>query len=98
MEQILDRDGNVIQQSRNLRGIRKYVSNNLIQALAIDEIANGEGKLQILFEDGSNFETNFASWEVLKNFVRNWRNVYGAPFVVNCKKVGNVYYNHELLK
>jgi hypothetical protein len=95
---IRDTNGNPIQSSRNLRGIRRYVSNHLVKVLSIDPIANSFGKLCILFEDGASFETNFASYEVLKNFVRNWRNVYGAPLVIDTKDCGKVAYNNPFLR
>jgi hypothetical protein len=85
---IRDRDGSAVRQSRNLRGIRTYVGKNLVKVLAIDRLANGEGKLLILFDNGHSFETNFADYTVLRDFVRRWRNVYGAPLRVNGKDAG----------
>jgi len=90
MEQILDRDGNVIQTSRNLAGIRRYVGTHLIKKLDVCQIGQWEGQLSILFDDGASYQTNFASFAVLFDFVRRWRNVYGAPFSVNGKDVGVV--------
>jgi hypothetical protein len=90
---IRDRDGNVISQSRNLAGIRRYVSGHtpaVIKVLDISEIGIGEGKLSILFENECSFETNFASYSVLKGFVSRWRNVYGAPLTVNGQPAGKV--------
>ena len=94
MEVIRDRDGNVIGRSRNLRGIRSYVSNHIITTLAIDELPHGEGKLCILFDNETSFETNFASYTALQDFVRKWRNVYGAPLVINGFPVGKVHAKH----
>jgi hypothetical protein len=82
-EIIRDSDGAVIQRSRNLAGIRRYVGTHPIKILAIDETADSSGKLSILFDDGASFETQFASFDVLRNFVRQWRNVHGAPLLVN---------------
>jgi hypothetical protein len=90
---IRERDGNVISKSRNLAGIRRYVGGHtapLIKVLDVSEIAHNEGKLCILFENGSSFETNFASYSVLKGFVSRWRNVYGAPLTVNGQPEGVV--------
>jgi len=90
METIRDATGSVIQRSRNLRGIRSYVGANIIKVLAIEPIAHGEGKLMILFDNGANYETNFACYSVLRQFVRQWRNVYGAPLLVNHVPSGTV--------
>ena len=91
MQVIRDRDGNVICKSRNLGGIRRYVGGHtspLIKMLDVSEIRHEEGKLCILFENGSSFETNFASYSVLKGFVNRWRNVYGSPLTVNGQPAG----------
>ena len=90
---IRDRDGNVISKSRNLAGIRRYVGGHtppLIKVLDVSEIAHKKGKLCILFENGCSFETNFASYAVLKSFVSRWRNVHGSPFTVNGQTAGVV--------
>jgi hypothetical protein len=94
---IRDRDGNVIQRSRNLRGIREYVGKNIIKTVAVDRVGQGEGQLSILFENGSSFQTNFASFSVLCWFVRGWRNAYGAPLLVNGEECGTVRYNNVAL-
>ena len=83
---IRDCDGKVIRTSRNLAGIRRYVANPggpAIKRLQIDQIGGGEGKLSILFEDGSRYETYFADFTVLASWVYRWRNVRGAPTYVN---------------
>ena len=93
MQVIRDRDGNVIGKSRNLAGIRRYVGGHtppLIKILDVSEIAHKEGKLCILFESGCCFETNFASYSILKGFVSRWRNVHGAPLTVNGQPAGRV--------
>ncbi len=94
---IRDKNGNPIQSSRNLRGIRAYVSNHAIDTLAIDRLPSGEGKLMILFRDHSSYETNFADFTVLRDFVRRWRNVYGAPLMVNTQECGKVSYSNNYL-
>lgn len=99
METIRDKNGNAIQTSRNLAGIRRYVGIHLIKWLDICPIGeNGsEGQLSILFDDNSSFQTNFASFGVLKNFVRNWRNVYGAPLLIGGEQFGTVAYDNKFL-
>jgi hypothetical protein len=90
---IRDRDGHVISKSRNLAGIRRYVGGHtppLIKILDVSEIGDKEGKLCVFFENGYSFETNFASYSVLKAFVSRWRNVYGAPITVNGQPAGVV--------
>lgn len=90
MNYIRDKNGDVIQSSRNLRGIKGYVSKNLIKQMDISEISEGEGKLSILFENGASYETNFAGYSVLRDHVRRWQNVYGAKLSVNGADCGIV--------
>lgn len=83
---VRDRDGKVINKSRNLAGIRRFVSGHTppsIKTIDVSKIGAREGKLCILFENGCSFETNFASYSVLTGFVRRWCNVHGAPLTVN---------------
>lgn len=97
MPVIRDRDGEVVQKCRNLAGIHRFVPSHTISHMDISEVGSGEGKLCILFEDGHSFETGFASFDVLKMHVRNWRNVWGAPFSVNGVDQGKVEKNHAAL-
>lgn len=93
-EKIRDRDGNVIRQGKNLACIRRFLceTKSPIKRLAVDRIGDGEweGMLSILFENGDSYQTRFASFDVLCTFVRNWRNVRGAPLMVNGAKRGIV--------
>ncbi len=82
MNVILDHFGKPIQRSRNLAGIRRYVGKHLIKKMSIRPIADMEGELLILFENGATYETNFGSYEVLVDFVARWRNVYGANVIL----------------
>jgi hypothetical protein len=102
-EVIRDCNGYPIHRSRNLAGIRRYVGGRhapAIKKLSIGRIGtNGmEGKMLILFDDGSSFETNFVSYRVLLRFVQRWRNVHGAPFLVNGIDCGAVHSGNPAFK
>lgn len=97
MEIIYDEFGNPIKRSKNLRGIREYVSKNSLFVISIDHLKSGEGNLWILFDDGSFYQTKFADFSVLKNFVRRWKNVYGTPLLINGIDVGEVSYDNVML-
>ncbi len=101
MEQIIDKDGKVIQQSKNLRGIRSYVGKNRIDHVTIQLRAEGKGFLRIDFKDRSSFSTFFASYAVLCCTLRNWRNLYGANLYTyhgmdHCD-LGKIEYHNEYL-
>ena len=91
-EVIRNSDGNIIKTSRNLRGIREHVSHNLVKVVGIDRIGDKhlEGKLLILFENGDSYETNFASYEVLCDFLGRWRNIYGAKLIIGGSDCGTI--------
>lgn len=93
-----DRDGKVIHKSRNLRGIRVYVRLCRVKAIDITQFTTPDGKLSILFVDGSSYETNFASFNVLKGFVARWKNVRGAPLTVNGEDAGTVSLKNPKLR
>ena len=96
---IISKDGKVIQSSRNLAGIRRYVAHNVIRTLHIchEESNEWEASLNILFDNGAIFQTKFGSFTVLCGFVRRWRNVYGAPLVIDAVNQGEVSYNNPAL-
>jgi hypothetical protein len=81
-------DHQIVNQSRNLAGIRRYVSGHAIAELHIAYRAGHAltGWLYIVFTNGSHFQTTFASYSVLADFVRRWRNVYGAELWIGGHK------------
>jgi hypothetical protein len=90
---IRDRDGSIIGRSRNLAGIRKYVGGRsapIIKILDVSHVGQWDGMLSIMFEDGTSFQTEFASYSVMVDFVRRWRNVHGAPLTIDGASAGVV--------
>ncbi len=94
MHAIRNRDGEVVSQSRNLRGIRAYVGKHIIKTLDVSRVGNDEGLLSILFENGDSYQCPFASFDVLCMVVRSWRNVHGAPILVNGVECGKASKNN----
>ena len=94
---IKDKHNKIIQRSRNLRGIRRYVSKNTIKDIIICKRLHERGDLAVNFIDGAHLFTEFASFIVLKGFVRNWRNVHGAELIVDNIISGRVSYDNIAL-
>lgn len=95
------RDGVIVSRSRNLRGIRQYAGKHLIKELHINPKMDGRlnpnhnrGRLYLIFENGATFQTDFASYGVLKTFIRLWRNVYGATLWMNGRDVGKIAWDN----
>lgn len=92
-EVIRDRDGKVIQRSRNLAGIRRYVCRNLIRWIKLSHYDNSvrpvipgigaPSRMFIEFDNGATFETHFADWTILCDWVRRWQSAYGAPLMID---------------
>lgn len=97
METIYNKDGKAIKNSRNLRGIREHINKNIVTVVEISYIDGGSGKLKVLFDNGDNYETIWASFDVLRWSLRTWRGLYGAPLAINDNKSGVVAYNNPAL-
>lgn len=85
MEMMYDVNGKVVGRSRNLRMIVRAFGQYIIKAIKADKIGNGEGKLLVLFENGYNYETNFADFGVLVDFLHNRRNLRGVVAQIDGK-------------
>jgi len=85
-------NGKIIKASRNLRGIREYVCMQLVKFIDIAycPAANGVGSLLVHFKNGAIYHTEFADFSILRNWVRDWRSVYGSPLWVNGVRQGVV--------
>lgn len=97
-------DGEPIQRSQNLRGIRRYVGQHAVTFVELKRInedtpriSSALGMLYIVFDNGATFETPFASFKVLKNVVRQWRNLYGVVLKIEGEDKGNVQYDNPAL-
>jgi hypothetical protein len=98
---IRDRDGKPIASGRNQAVVRRYTSTHLVKVVAIDKIGSGadpEAKLMILFEGDVSYEHNWASYCVLCETVRNWRNLHGAPLRVGGQRCGLVGTTNKVLR
>jgi hypothetical protein len=82
-EAILTPAGKPVFTSRNLAGIQRAISRDSVKSVQIDRFPDrfprGEGRLRVLFENGNRYETEFASYEVLKTWIhgRSW--LQGIP-------------------
>jgi hypothetical protein len=101
---LYDPQGNPVKKSRNLRGIREYISNRLVSNIQIRAIPGTDrggmlqGGIKVEFADGHYWMGRFASISTLKWTLRNWRNVYGAPLYVDGTLVGKVSYRNPALQ
>lgn len=97
MEIVRDKDGNPVRRSRNLAGIlahvgagMKHYPYNLIKRITVDPIAHGQGKLCMMFDNGDSYETNFASYTVLLDWVQARRSWHGSPISINGVDAGKL--------
>lgn len=82
MVRILGPTGIVVSRSRNLAGLRRYARRHPIDAVYLSTdlttSCDGKGWLYVLFQNGAECQTSFASYRVLAGWVRRWRSAYGA--------------------
>jgi hypothetical protein len=80
---IVSPDGKVLNQSRNLAGVRRYATKHLVKKVVLErgggDAFTGGGTLNVYFDNGAEFHGGFASYTVMENFVDRWRNVKGVP-------------------
>jgi hypothetical protein len=79
---IRNSNGTIIGRSKNLNGIRRFASRYGIESLYLGGYADGTGILVVYF-NGASATAYFASFEVMQQFVRNWRNARGAAVNIN---------------
>lgn len=95
---LYDENGREVSKSRNLAGIRRYVSRRQVQAVHIQKLEHGEGGIRIEFVNGWYWLGRFADYGVLKWTLRNWKNIQMAPLVVDGNPSGLVsYHNLKLI-
>lgn len=97
MISIFDRHGDLVSTSRNLRGIRQAVGKNRVDYVLLKKRPNHEGSLYIAFLNGNRCLIGFASYDVLKQTIRNWRNLYGVDLYADREYQGKVEYGNPAL-
>ena len=95
---LYDENGHPMRKSRNLRGIREYVSRMPVKLIRIQQLDKGEGGIRVDFTNNWYWLGRFASFGVLKWALRSWRNLYGAPLIVNGEPSGTVDYRNRALQ
>lgn len=86
-----------VRRSRNLRGLRQHIAHNLVDRVSIYPISGGQGVLEVMFANGDVHRGQWADFGMIKNSLRNWRNLYGAPLFINGAPAGQVRWNNERL-
>lgn len=98
METIYNKDGKPVRTSQNLRGIRTHINKNLVSIVEITYLDGGEGKFKVLFDNGDNYETIWASFDCLRWSLKNWRGLYGASLTINGRRTGAVKHDNPALR
>ncbi len=95
-----DKDGTIINRSRNLAGFLRYLGStrNYVKSLDVSRVGNqSEGKLSVLFSNGDSFETTFASFLVLCYWILARRNLSGAPLSIDGVQSGVIERSNKAL-
>lgn len=84
-------------KTHNLRPIREYCGKHLARMVHIIPLENGGGRIVIRFYNDKVCRADFASMEVLKYSLRNWRNLRGTDLWVNYVACGVVEHTNKSL-
>lgn len=88
------------------RTIRRLIGRHVVERVEIWKGENwrSDGNIKIVYKEngradspGVVWQDEWASYEVLKWALRNWRNLYGAPLFVNGQEAGVVSYRNPAL-
>lgn len=88
------KDGNVISRSKNLAGLRRWISGHSVASVFIHKYKDGSGYLCVKFHGGDHCTTTFASYSVLCHTLRHWRNLYGAKLFISGTQSDPVHYGN----
>lgn len=87
----------MVSSSRNLRGLRAYCGDVPATKVGICKWNLTEGSLAVTFTDGAVCVCEWASYEVLRQSLRTWRTLQGAPLEIDGKPAGEVGFRNPWL-
>jgi hypothetical protein len=73
--------GRIVRTSKNLRGVLDYARVSPVRRVETTPLPAGAGSLRVLYRDGAETRANFASYEVMLDWVKRRRSWAGAAFV-----------------
>jgi hypothetical protein len=79
----IEKGGQIIRTSRNLRGIVDYARVSKPARVELTPQGKCNGSLRVIFKDGATTRAHFASYHIMVDWVRNRRTwkAYGAEIV-----------------
>jgi hypothetical protein len=85
----ITRDGKVLSQSRNLRGLLRYLPRDHARQVNVMRLPDG-ARLTVHFESGAVCETQFADYSVLRRWINARLHLGGVPLFVDAVSLGNL--------
>ncbi len=79
----IKKDGEVVQRSRNLRGLISRASKVGVDSVSVFR-SEGGAYVSVFFKDGSECRTNFADFTVARDFFRKRWQRWGLYAEVRC--------------
>lgn len=84
-------DGRIVNRSRNLRGVLRYLSGrDYATRVDVDSRPAGAAELRIAFASGNTYRTDFASRAVLMGWLAVRRNLRGVALVSDGEPIGEI--------
>ena len=84
----IEKNGQIIRKSRNLRGIVDYSRISKPARIELTPQGKCNGRLRVIYKDGATTSAHFASYHIAVDWVRNRRTWRGANIVFYGGDVG----------
>lgn len=84
----IEKNGQIIRQSRNLRGIVDYARSSKPARVELTPFGVCNGRLRVIFNDGASTSAHFASYHIMIDWVRNRRSWPKSAVVIYGEDMG----------
>ena len=82
------KDGHVIRQSKNLRGMRDYARVSPVVQIESSRLGKVSGALRVIYKDGVESMATFRSYHIMIDFIRDRRSWRTALHIMQNENIG----------
>ena len=82
------KEGRIIRQSQNLRGMRDYARVSPVVKIESSRVGEASGALRVIYEDGAESMATFRSYHIMIDFIRDRRSWRTALHIMQNENIG----------
>lgn len=82
------KDGRIIHQSQNLRGMREYARVSPVVQIESCRVGEASGALRVIYKDGAESMATFRSYHIMIDFIRDRRTWKTALHIMQNENIG----------